>query len=174
MANRMEMTAHNMEQAFDDFVISMNRTSKNTDADGINVPQRIEMFDRNIRSLYQLIDNDWLKKGLESGFIKTGEERISINERLLGIYDVNAKWIQIGAKRLTLEPIGTVLVGIDARIDLIYKYKEIMLVLLAGEGKKKKPEWKYVVANGKVAYEPLTKDSFQKLIMDVVYETDRI
>jgi hypothetical protein len=49
-----------------------------------------------------------------------------------------------------------------------------MLVLLAGEGKKKKPQWKYVVANGKVAYEPLTKDSFQKLIMDVVYETDRI
>ncbi len=172
----MELTAqtHDMEQTFDDFVVSMNKTSKKNNVDDINVPQRIEMFNRNIQSLYKSIDGEWLKKGLESGYIKTGEESISINERQLGIYNVKAKWIQIGTKRLTLEPIGTVLVGSDARIDLIYKYKEIMLVLLAGEGKKKKPEWKYIVENGKISFEPLTKDSFQKLIMDLVYETDRV
>jgi hypothetical protein len=171
----MDLTFDNhTEQAFENFVISMNEKAKESNESGFNVPERIELFNKNIQSLYNTIDNDWLKKDLDGGFIKTGLEKISIKEQPLGIYNVNSKWIQIGSKRLTLEPIGTVLIGTDARIDLIYKYKEVMLVLLGGEIKKKKPEWKYIIESGKIKYEPLTKSSFQKLIMDLVYETDRV
>ncbi len=164
-----------MENKFEDFVISVNEKAKKN-KNGFNPAVRIEDFRKNLQSLYNKIDNDWLKNDLEKGYIKTGFEKTSIFEQLLGTYTIDEKWIQIGSERLIFSPVGTMLAGTDARVDLLYRYKEIMIVHVKDTlSNPVKYDWKYISdSNGEDSYTLLTKNSFQTLIMNLVNETCNI
>lgn len=178
-----------MGTKFDKFVNKMDDEAKSKRKE-IDPEKRIKKFQALIDGLYSEMDT-WLQKGIEKGKIQTGLIPVSIKEELLGIYEVNDKWIQIGNARLNLHPVGTILIGTDARIDLTYRSKEIMIVRTGKDieypgqlisiqvneesvpKKKEKGElvWKYVKDKQRLSYSTLNKDSFENLIMDLINGT---
>lgn len=175
-----------MGKKFDEFVNKLDEDSKRAPKE-FNPTKRIDKFRRLIQSLYSTID-EWLEKELLSQKIKTGEVPITISEEMLGSYQVDEKWIQIGNAKIIFQPIGTILIGTDARVDMIYRSKTIMIVRTGDdiEGpddlihfqedgkpepkKKGKGEsvWKYVKANQRLSYVALNKETFQDLIINLV------
>ena len=178
-----------MGKKFDDFVNKMDAEAKAKSKE-FDPEKRIKKFQTLIEGLYSEIDT-WLQEGIHNGKIQTGLIPVSIKEELLGVYEVNDKWIQIGNARFNLHPVGTILIGTDARIDLIYRSKEIMIVragkdieypgqlisiqVNGGSGPKKKEKvelvWKYVKDNRRLSYSALNKESFENLIMDLINGT---
>ena len=174
---------------FTDFVKEKNdEANKDSKRGNINPAERIAFFVKEVERLYEYIDTEWLKDEIQNQSISTGLTQISIREESLGIYNVNSKWLQIGSERVTLQPIGTIMIGTKARVDLIYKEKNIMLVLI-GESmahgsdlisikingeyarppkKTGKLVWKYVTKNNRLSYITLTKSSFQELLMNIM------
>ena len=154
---------------------------------GFNPTERIESYRNLVNSLYADIDA-WLREELESGKIMTGIVPITITEEQLGSYAVDEKWIQIGNARIQFHPIGTMLIGTDARVDMVYRSKDIMIIRTGenvvgpgdlievevnGEPPKKrrfpgKSVWKYVKEGHRLSYVTLDKDRFEDLIIEVV------
>lgn len=175
-----------MGKKFTDFINKMDEEAKNNKKE-FNPAKRIESYQKLVNSLYADIDS-WLSEGLEAGKIQTGTVPITITEEQLGSYAVNAKWIQIGNARIQFHPVGTILIGTTARVDMIYGDKDVMIVWIGenidypgnlihievnGEFSKKrkspgKSVWKYVKDSPKLSYVKLDKDHFEDLIIDVV------
>lgn len=176
-----------MGKKFNDFVSSMNGEAQKKE--GFNATERIETYKKVTAELYHQVD-EWLREGIKAGNIKTGTAPITITEEKLGSYVIDSKWIEIGPARLELRPIGTMMIGTNARIDLIYHSSDVMIVRVGEhiEGafdqisvrvvgdavpKKKpagKPVWKYVSRHNRVSYTALNEDSFQGLIMTLINE----
>lgn len=179
-----------MNSKFSDFVNKLNKESQNK-KDGFNPSARIETFKQLVNSLYEEIDS-WLQDGIQEGKILTGLVPITISEEMLGAYSINEKWIQIGNAKIIFRPIGTILIGTNARVDLIYRSKDIMIVRtgenikgpgnlitirINGEPASKKidggkPVWKYVKSNQRLSYVLLNKKTFENLIMELINGTD--
>ena len=178
-----------MGKKFTDFVNKMDEEAKK-DKKGFNPAERIESFRKLVNSLYADIDS-WLGEEIESGKILTGTVPITITEERLGSYMVDEKWIQIGNVRIQFHPVGTILVGTNARVDMVCGAKEVMIVRVGenvespynlihveinGEIIKKrkssgKSVWKYVNADQRLSYVKLDKNSFEDLIIEVVNES---
>lgn len=178
-----------MAKKFTDFVNGLNEQAKEKKKE-FNPQERIDKFVSLVNSLYATID-EWLKENIADGSITTDVEQVTIMEERLGPYKVNSKWIQIGEARFIFEPRGTIMIGTNARIDMRYKTQTVMIVRTGenvegpgdlitievnGEIAHKpapagKPVWKYVKDRHRLSYVTLTKESFEKLIMDLVNET---
>lgn len=155
--------------------------------------KRIEEFCEYVAGLYHLVDTEWLNEELADGSVTTGTTPITVTEERLGAYQIDAKWIQIGEHRLMLRPVGTIIIGTKARVDLIYKSVDRMFVLVGenvesardtirvhvvGEPKPKRKEpgkavWKIVNPNGRYDYQKANKSNFEKVIMEVINEACR-
>lgn len=177
-----------MAKKFTLFVDSLNKQSKGGKQD-FNPQDRIARFVALVNSLYSNID-EWLHDYLVDGTITTGIVPTTISEEVLGPYKVDEKWIQIGRARILFEPIGTIMIGTIARIDMVYKAKRVMIVRtgenivgpgnlisieIDGEPPRKpipagKAVWKYVKDKHRISYVTLNKESFEDLIMDTINE----
>lgn len=175
-----------MGKKFTDFVNKMDEEAKK-DKNGFNPAERIESYRSLVNSLYTKIDS-WLNEGLEAGKIQTGVVPITITEERLGPYSIDEKWIQIGNARIQFHPVGTILIGTNARVDMTYGTKDVMIVRTGenvvgpgdlieikenGESPKKKRSpgksvWKYVKEGHRLSYVTLDKDRFEDLIIEVV------
>lgn len=175
-----------MGKKFTEFVNKMDVEAKNNKND-FNPAERIDAYRKLVNSLYADIDY-WLSEELGSGKIQTGSVPITITEELLGAYTVDEKWIQIGNARIQFHPVGTILIGTNARVDMIYGSKDVMIIRVGenvlspsdqiqirvnGDSTPKrkasgKKVWKYVKEGMHLSYIALNKDSFEDLIIDVV------
>lgn len=175
-----------MGKKFNDFVNKLDEEAKKKRHE-FNPQERIEKFQTIVNGLYNDIDA-WLQPNIEDGKIQTGLVPRMIFEEALGSYAIDDKWLQIGNARLSLRPVGTILIGTNARVDLSYKTKNIMivrtgekiespgqLITIRFEGepapKKKDPGkevWKYVKENGRISYSTLNKESFENLVMNLI------
>lgn len=172
---------------FDDFLKKENERAKENGT--FNAHDRIEKFKSYLNDLYSKIEDEWLKQYIDAEAIKVSNTTISIHEERLGIYQVVSKSIEFGGKRITLQPIGTIMIGTDARVDMIYRAKEVMIVRvgesvegfsvsITENGKtvgrntpSGKPVWKYVNKKTRTSYVTLNAESFQNLIMELTDET---
>lgn len=177
-----------MGKKFTDFVKSLNEEEKKKSSE-FNPKERIETFQVLVDSLYNDI-NGWLEEELQSGAITTGAVPVTIVEEQLGSYQTMNKWIQIGRERIELHPVGTIMIGTNARIDMTCRSKEVMIVRagenvngpgslisvpIVGDGetepaRKRNPGkavWKYVKKEQRFSYVTLNKESFENLIMEL-------
>ena len=177
-----------MGKKFTDFVNNMNEQAKEKKSE-FDPQKRIDTFVNLVNSLYSSID-EWLSEGIGNGSITTDVETVTITEERLGSYRVAMKWFQIGKARFILEPIGTIMIGTNARIDMRYKSQSVMIVRtgenvegpgnlisihVQGEPVRRpapagKAVWKYVKDRHRLSYVTLNKESFENLIMDLVNE----
>lgn len=172
---------------FEDFLKKENERVKGTGS--FNAIERIEKFKSVVNDLYSKIENEWIKQYIESGAIRISDSNISIHEERLGTYQMISKSIEFGGKRITLRPIGTIMIGTDARVDIVYRAKEVMIVRVGENvegfsisitengkpvGKRlptSKPVWKYVNKRNRTSYITLNAETFQNLLMALTDET---
>ena len=175
-----------MGKKLTDFINRLDEEAKKN-RDDLEPEKRINAFNDQVNALYAEIDS-WLLEEIESGKVKTGTVQINITEDRLGTYPVDEKWIQVGYARIQLQPIGTMLIGTDARIDMTYRNNDVMLIragvnvkspydfLPAKENGRKPNEdetpgemvWKYVKEGRQLSYVTLNKDRFEDLIIDII------
>lgn len=154
----------------------------------------IAKFQKRIKEFYSAIDNEWLQTYIADGSIKTEMQEINISEERLGTYPVLMKKLFIGNITLKFVPVGTILIGTPGRIDLEYKGRTIMFVLVdeaatsasdfiytevkingkvvKRSGPRKKFTgnliWKFTERGVRVRYHDIDANSFQNLILGLV------
>ena len=144
---------------FDDFLRQQNEKVQKENA--FNAAEHIAKYQGLIRDLYTKIDTEWLGEYVKNGQVMTGECACSIKEEMLGTYKVQSKWIEISGQRISIEPVGTILIGTDARLDIVYRNKERMIIHANNS-------WKLVDRSRRITYKTLNAEVFQKLIMDLM------
>lgn len=124
---------------------------------------------------------EFLHDYVSKGQIKIAFSSIKINEECLGEYEVQKASIFIGKNQIVLEPVGTYIIGVFGRIDMIGAYGTIKFVLtdknmssLQRRGKEahsmqKIPElvWKISTPPPNIQYQALTQESFLECLMEV-------
>lgn len=127
----------------------------------LNAAGAIERFRGLANELYLKIETEWLRDAKEKELVTTGREPYSITEEQLGTYSVDAMWIDIAGNRISIIPVGTILIGTDARFDLVYCGKERMVI----HGQN---EWRLVNRANRLTYRTLDAMTFQQVIMDLM------
>lgn len=152
---------------------------------GFNPEDRIQFFQKIVADFFDSVINDWL--GDVKDDLSFKQLPLSITEQSLGTYQVNALVISFGNEEVILRPVGTVLIGAKGRIDMICKNYSVMCVYVGenirsasqliririnGEveraAKPGDPVWKFASREGKYSYETITKETFQRKLMELV------
>lgn len=147
---------------------------------------KINAFIEHVNEFYDKVDHEWLE-GCYNEVFTTDLSSMTITEESLGTYEVNKKNLRVGSYFLEFEPIGTILIGSDARIDLKYlnesvkfvrvgdnfeNLQDFIIIRVNGRIEKKRKEpgeivWKYVnPQNNKLI--KVTSTSLQNLIADLI------
>lgn len=144
---------------FSDFLTRQNEKAQEGQA--FNAAGHIAKYQGLIKDLYSKIDTEWLGEYVKSGQVKTGECTCCITEERLGTYQVQSKWIEIAGQRISIQPVGTILIGTDARLDIVYRGKERMII--HGDNL-----WKLVDRKHRITYKVINAEVFQNLLMDLM------
>ena len=138
---------------------------------------RINEYVRLVNDLYSKVDQNWLAEFIPDK-ISTGLEEFRINEEPLGSYSLNKKWLQVGNSRLYLLPVGTLIVGSKARVDLVYGGKSVMFLWMDKDTNDiaKKPNkkveientWKIVTRGAGHRFIDVDSNTFQRSIMELM------
>lgn len=112
---------------------------------------RINSFIEHVNEFYNKVDCEWLE-GCYNEVFTTNLSSMTITEESLGTYEVNKKDLRIGSYFLEFEPIGTVLVGSDARIDLKYLNESVKFVRV-GDNFENIQDFIKIRVNGRVEKE---------------------
>lgn len=144
---------------FSDFLTQQNKKAQEGKA--FNAAEQIAKYQGLIKDLYTRIDTEWLGEYVKSGQVKTGECTCSITEERLGTYPVQSKWIEIAGQRISIQPVGTILIGTDARLDIVYRGRERMIVHVGNM-------WKLVDRERCISYKVLNAEVFQNLLMELL------
>jgi len=144
---------------FSDFLAQQNEKVQKEGA--FDASAHIVKYQALISELYNKIDTEWLGEYVKSGQVKTGECTCSITEERLGTYQVQSKWIEIAGQRISIQPVGTILIGTDARLDIGYQGKERMIIHCDNL-------WKLVDRRHRITYKVLDAKVFQNLLMDLM------
>ena len=179
---------------FKNFVEQANKAKEESKAKQLNPAERIATFQKRVEEFYAKIDGEWLQPYINDGSIRTEVNEMTITEEALGEYPVLMKKLFIGDIVLKFVPVGTILIATPGRIDLEYKGRTIMFVLvdeaaisasdfirteirINGElvernGPKKKFTgnlvWKFTEKGLRVRYQDINAESFQRLILGLV------
>lgn len=159
----------------------------NEDHQRFNRDEVINLYRTRVAEFFGRVENEWLSDYVNKGVTITSEE-ITIFEERLGKYTVDSRIITIGCHKINLTPIGTILIGTPARIDMEYGSSSAMFVMVGenitcagdqieittnGERARIRKEpgelvWKYVQNNRQRNYVRVTADTFQKAIMSLI------
>jgi len=101
--------------AFAEFVASQQPTPEETEIDW---GAERDQFLRELRVLHERIGG-FLKEFVENGSISYKFNDVSLTEDDLGTYSAPRMDIKIGRKTIYLEPMGTLLIGMKGRVDVV-------------------------------------------------------
>lgn len=178
--------------AFDEFLKSLQdkEKQKNEEKAKLNPEERIAYFQKLVSDFFNTLEADWFGESLEKGLMSIEKDKVTITEEALGQYTTEKRRLILGSEKIDFVPIGTVLLGTDARIDLIYNQTKVMfvhvgenikgssdLIMIRINGvivsKKKDPGqkvWKFTYGNARTLYATANAQSVQQLIMDIINE----
>ena len=178
---------------FNDFLMLLeNKKKKDEPVNQSNLKSRIDYFKSLVASFYDKLENEWLGEYKDRIIIDSGN--CLITEETLGNYEVTTKTLHLGDESVQFIPVGTVLIGTDARIDLHYKRKTVMFVHIGdkinrardlitisidGEKPKKRIEpgekvWKFTFRDSRLDYITATAETVQELLMSLINEEDKV
>ncbi|WFO52532.1 hypothetical protein [Aeromonas veronii] len=137
-----------------------------------------------INVFYKKIEN-WLEPYKQQGTVSYTYKNVSITEEFIGTYDVRVMTIIFAEQKLTLEPLGTLLIGTKGRIDMdgvmgrvqfILADKDITEIKFSSDAssqkeKEKKPDWTWKIVlrdSRKISFVEFNEINFFDSIMEVV------
>jgi hypothetical protein len=115
--------------SFDDFVQRENDAARRSQGDSIDWQAEKTTWLRLLADLYTRLEG-YLKPYIEAGQISLTYRDTDVSEEYLGIYPAPLATITIGAKTVTLEPIGTIQTGSRGRIDVIGNLARAQLIMV--------------------------------------------
>lgn len=133
----------------------------------------------------------WLSSFKKEGTVSYEYKHIQLTEDYIGTYEVRAMTIIFGGQKLTLEPIGTLLIGTKGRIDMEGVRGRVQFILAdknskgmkvsvsisidGDKPKEKEPQmmpdwtWKIVLREPrKVSFVEFNEENFFDALMEVV------
>ena len=170
--------------SFDDFVDQQIAKTKPS----IDWTQRRDAWKKHLDEFYQLAEG-FLQKYIDQNKIHITWSTKQINEEYIGIYEVAALEVQIGAIKVRFDPIGTRVLGAKGRVDIHGPHGTVKFVLVpktassptirviirdSSSGTKDEPEpiveewaWKRRTPPPNIKYIELEEESFLSAIMEV-------
>ncbi len=147
-----------------------------------------------LSELYKDIEN-FLGEYIENGSISCEYNEITLTEENIGHYLVDKLTINIGNKKITFTPIGTLLIGAKGRVDVLGSVGKCKIVLTDAEARSasdmikiniieagnqnianqtdeqmgKPIEWKWKIVSPPPAryYTELNKETFTQMILEI-------
>jgi hypothetical protein len=167
----------NFEQLVQQFAERQQR------ADAENVVDWKEMKDwwvQTVHDLFNQIDG-WLHSLIQSGSVKSLRKTTKLMEQDLGRYDIESLELQLSSRKLTFDPVGTMLIGAFGRIEVSGPNGKAVLLLLNTDKAVPPNERRAHVAwfithpvpnfrqlpRTQPEFRSLTQDSFQQLFTDL-------
>ena len=161
----------------------LNQQTENAESKAIDWNEKKGNWIKDLDSFYGSIES-YLKPYIEEGKIKITYGGKKIFEEHIGEYEVKNAIIFFGSNKVKLEPIGTNLIGIKGRVDLIGPNGKVKFFLVTPNGpnisvqigKPPLPEekefeeecaWKIVTNPPNIIYFDLEPDSFFDALMEV-------
>lgn len=143
-----------------------------------------------IKQFYESV-KEWLEPYKADGKVSYDFKPLMLTEENIGTYEVDAMHVNFAGQKITLEPIGTLLIGTKGRIDLEGARGRVQFILAdkdskgmkvnvsvsIGEQPEKKPEerkvpdwtWKIVLREPrKISYAEFNEDNFFDALMEIV------
>ncbi len=141
---------------------------------------RIQWWEGRVGALLGDISR-WLSPLVQSGSLKIEPGKVNLEEESLGRYEIASGIIKLGPKRLTLNPIGTIIIGALGRIDVTGPNGKAVLLLVAPDDstastkdRMANASWfiSHPLLSGKAKAQrrelrPLTQETFQDLFTDL-------
>ena len=147
---------------------------------------------RNLGELHALI-NQFLAEYVAKKAIEIEQSKVTLSEENIGSYEAPFLLIRIGAQKISVMPIGTLLIGSKGRVDvsgprgkarlaLVDKdmgdFRDRVRIRIVTEGSNQKTEpasppkpiewaWKILEAPPKTSFKELTKESFLQMLLDL-------
>jgi len=142
-----------------------------------------------ISQFYSLVES-WLAPYKSEEKLSYEYKKTQITEDYIGTYDVDVMIVDFAGQKLTLEPIGTLLIGTKGRIDMEGARGRVQFILVDKESKgmkvsvsisinnepppkkeeRKEPEWTWKIVlreARKVSFEELNEENFFDALMEV-------
>jgi hypothetical protein len=133
----------------------------------------------------------WFTPFKNNGKLSYGYTDTEITEEYLGTYNVKTMVVDFAGQKLTLEPIGTLLIGTKGRIDMEGAKGRVQFILadknstgmkfnvnisIAGETpekkeERKKPDWTWKIVlreSRRISYAEFNEENFFDALMEVV------
>ncbi len=175
---------------FDDFIREQS-ASLIEEAAGLTLEQEKQIWIDNLNKLYELVKKS-LQTHINEGNVQLSFPTIYLTEEQLGTYSVEMAHIKIGRNIVKLEPIGTFLIGVRGRLDMIGPRGSACFVIVPPESRKPRvrvtvtrpgdpspppeergtpPEkwvWKIQTSPPHVGYIELDEKNFREALMGVV------
>lgn len=143
-----------------------------------------------IKNFYERVET-WLAPFKEQGKLSYEYKKAQITEDYIGTYNVDVMIVDFAGQKLTLEPLGTLLIGTKGRIDMEGARGRVQFILADKDSKgmkvsvtvstggnpvekqkeQKEPDWTWkIVLRGsrKISYMEFTEDNFFDALMEVV------
>lgn len=164
--------------------------SKKNETSKIDWDKRKNEWLIHLNSLYSDIVL-WLEEYQGNGDVLFNYETIELNEEHIGIYECKRMKVRITSEEILLEPVGTLLIGANGRVDMKGKNGTVKLVLVpeksAGpkikviistkeqneKNQKRKEDgetlvWKIATSPPVITYTDLDGDSFSDALLEVI------
>jgi hypothetical protein len=106
---------------------------------------------RHLNELYETIESS-LAKYIEAGLIKLSYRDMTLNEENIGSYTARQMILKIGRQEIVLTPVGTLLIGVKGRVDVIGPAGRTRFLLV--DSKASRPQFKITVGIGGNAETP--------------------
>ncbi|MCP4697587.1 MAG: hypothetical protein GY862_12165 [Gammaproteobacteria bacterium] len=173
--------------SFDDFIEQQSKSAQTTDIDWNH---RLTEWIKYLNTFYSSIEG-YLKPYLDAGKLRIEKNNIQLQEEYIGNYTVPQLIIHLGSNKILLKPIGTNLITVKGRVDMLGSKGEVKFVLVdkdssgpkisvririkgeeppSKEKNKSITEWAWKIATPppQISYIELEQESFQSALMEVV------
>jgi len=174
----------------EEFVKYIEKQSVDEEDEVIDWDKKKDEWLGDLKKFYVLVKS-FLNDFFETKKVSLDEETITIDEELIGKYDVKKLMLYFKNNKVVFEPIGTNLIGAKGRVDMIGSVGTVRFVLvpensegpginikiqaIVGEKEVEKTpkdpetEWKWKIATEPphIRYLELTEDSFFDSLMKV-------
>jgi hypothetical protein len=162
----------------------LNQQTENADSKPIDWDKKRANWIRDLGAFYGSIES-FLKPYIEEGKIKMAYGKKKIFEEHLGEYEAKNAMIFLGSNKVKLEPIGTNLIGVEGRVDLIGPNGKVKFFLINKATKAQKISvceqpplaeengfeeectWKIATSPPNLIYFDLEQNSFFDALMEV-------
>lgn len=137
---------------------------KQSSVTSVNPAIKISNWQNAVAGLHKLIRNS-LRDYSDQGLITITENTVTAFEERLGAYSVQQLFLEAGPVTLVVDPVGTVIIGGQGRVDLYRRgYSSMRYLFIWKGGVVSAPGWKILSTENRRKALPYTKAALENCV----------